>query len=77
MKNIYLRLIDEPPLELSESAMLRYVEKAVEDAVRIKWKKPPSMHLRGGYCVIGTIPEDEDLHVLSHKLVKAGFRLVI
>ena len=77
MKRIYLRLIDKEPLEKPDNELLENVRRYVEEIINIKWSQAPSFHAKGGYTIVGEVPEDLDLEKGLVKLREAGFLAVV
>ena len=74
---IYLRLMDDPPSGEPEEVRLKAVIHAVEAALGIRWEVEPEPHPRGGYAMVGQVPNDVDLDGKLQELKKTGYISVI
>jgi hypothetical protein len=76
MKRIYLKLIDEPPL--NGGINVDGVKNAVERIVEIEWEIEPKPDNRsGGYSMSGFIPDNTDYEDMIQRLINCGYRAVI
>ncbi len=76
-RRLFLRLIEKTPSQVPLHLKSVLVRQAVEGLIEIEWELLPEIDSRGGFSMVGFVPDSIDFEVLAIGLEGAGYTNVI
>jgi len=77
-KRIYMRLIDEPPIDGAAEDQLSHVRETIEGLAPLRWENGyPQVHSRGGWSAVfyvNQVPTEETFNRWIAQLEQCGYR---